>query len=594
MRGLFEAALLLAPALVTALPTIQADDEPHALIKLDLGRDSEDVRIQETSLELHISESTTPCGNGNVTLNGQFLSQDELGIGSGSITTEQGNIIVANWKFTCVHLADEFQGQLMTFDALYIDSKQLENVGFSVQFQQTAPVSISYIDGAESIISTPKYGWDTSAFPDEEAPVDLESELADLELMKQQLMSLEHAIAVKVQYISETFDFDRPEELLSIRECDSLKCVFKTMYSRVKGMANRIYSDRVGDSDAFAGPPGRPHWPFPHHGKGKHGEHPPFFPPHHGNHTHGNHTHPHPPFHPPPFCHCPPPPHHGHGKRPPPPPGHGHHPPPPPPDHRRPPPPDHGHVPPPPPPPGSGKGHHHHQPPPPPGRHFRHRPHLSIVNVLRIVATIVVLGFLISAVHIRYRSKSRDQRRVGCEGHLQQHRGRGRHSSVKAKYSEIVRWIKEGIRRSNAEDEEKEALMRQIHGGDEEEEDEDNLSTTMEQEISQLRTVADVVTTMVEAEEGRSRQYLMPVRREHHHHQQQQQQQHHEPVPPSPTSAFPDYASSDESLPAYDEADYNPSMVADGFRYTPGTSRYTPSDRSVMGSSLDEHLGRKD
>ncbi|KAI5926651.1 hypothetical protein F4810DRAFT_652972 [Camillea tinctor] len=384
MRGLLKAALLLAPALVTALPTKQQDDKaPHALITLDFNGKAEDGFIQETTLELDVLESASPCDYGNITLNGQTLAQDEIGIGSGSITTEHGNIIIANWKFTCMHMGNDLKGQLMTFDVVYVDDKKVEDVGFSIRFQQTAPVSVLFIDGAESIIQTPRLSPPNEEVPhQDEFSTGLENELVELEMMKHELRALEHSIALKVQYIAENFDFKRPEELLSVSECDSLKCIVKAVYHRVKGMASGFYG-----SNSFGEPHhGKPHWPF-HHGKGRHGGRPPFFPPQfHGNHTHGNHTFPpRPPFHdrpphfhpPPPFCHCPPPPHHGHGPPPPPPPPppfegfphegfpHDEFPPPPPP------PPHHGgHMPPPPPegppPPYFDHGKRPHHGPPPP------------------------------------------------------------------------------------------------------------------------------------------------------------------------------------------------------------------------------------
>ncbi|KAI1503044.1 hypothetical protein F5X99DRAFT_376589 [Biscogniauxia marginata] len=659
MRGLLKAALLLAPALAIALPTKQEyDNAPHALITLDFNGKSDDGLIPETTLELGVLESVSPCDYGNITLNGQTLAQDEIGIGSGSITTEHGNIIVANWKFTCMHLSNDVKGQLMTFDVVYVDDKKVENVGFSVRFQQTAPVSVLFVDGAESIIQTPQLSpakGDTQ-HADEFSAV-LENELVELEMMKQELMALEHSIALKVQYISDNFGFKRPEELLSVSECDSLKCIVKAVYHRVKGMASELYG-----SDGFGGRPRRPHWPFRPHGKGRHGDRPPFFPPqHHGNHTHGNHTFPpHPPhgkpphFHlPPQFCHCPPPPH-GHGPPPPPPEGppppfhHGPHTWPPPPDgppppefgHERPPPPppyhgppppdfygpgepqdyespyeppfddsmppppppppfmdkvesplhmDEGGVPPPPPPPPPHGHERHPGPPPPPPPHARPpfglRHLLATAPVFHILVMIIVLALLLSALHTRCFSKKREQRRIQCgDRHCtspawHHDSGSPQQLTVKAKYAEFIRWLTESLRRQEMEDEEKEAIMRQLHRSDSEEED--NLSTTMEQEIAQFRAAADVVSDLVSAEEGRS--YVYPG--EIH--------QSRIPTPPSPISSLPDYASVDDILPAYEEDEEDPQYVVDGFGYTPGSS-YTPSDLSGTSPDLDEHLGRKE
>ncbi|OTA69677.1 hypothetical protein K449DRAFT_429148 [Hypoxylon sp. EC38] len=654
IRGYLKTQLLLAPLLAVALPTKHDVNNPYALLNLDINTTEDDIPFQgphTQTLRLDVLESTSPCGYGNVTLNGQALAQDENGFGSGSISTESGNSILANWGFTCVHLEDEFQGQMMTFEVISIDEKDVHDVGFTVKFQQMAPISISLINATGSIIDSPMSNEDIDDNPSKETSATLDQELAELKSMMRQLAALEYAISSKVHHISATYDFKlkRPGEFHSLSECDSLKCIVKTMYHRAKHVASKLYGYRFGDEGHFGGRPGRHHWPFHH--KGEHGHGPHWFPPHHGNGSHGNHSHPHPhpPHHPPhgpphgepphfppppPFCHCapPPPPPLPYGEHPP----HGHPPPPPshhfpggepphengpvlgygnemgPPedfdtekperplhmddDFRRPPPPmpdhhdrpphpghgPHGGMPPLPPPPPP---HPHH--PPPFGPHGPHG-FFRTMSIIHIVVVVVLLSLLISALSTRCFAASRKHRRSCCAGRHQTRAARCQHdhgfwatrrAALSSRYGEIARWLKESIRREELEDEEKEAIMRQIHGSESEEED--NLSTTMEQEIAQFRAVASVVGDMVEAEEGRSRGLVREM------------QQRNNPVPPSPTSAFPDYASTDEELPAYDEGMNDPRFVADGFRYTPGSS-YTPTDTSTTGSSLDEHLGRKD
>ncbi|KAI1107586.1 hypothetical protein F4804DRAFT_164349 [Jackrogersella minutella] len=353
MRGQSKVHLLLAPLLAAALPTrLEVNNTPHALINFDISTTEDEVAA--ATLRLNILESTSPCGYGNVTLNDQTLAQDESGDGSGSITTENGNIILANWGFTCVHLEDEFQGQLMTFDVISVDDKKTDDVGFTVQFQQMTPVSVSLINGTGSTVEILTPSQSTNEVSNKQTSAPLDAELAELKSMMRQLAALEYAISSKVHHISETYDFKfqrphGPHDFHSLSSCDSLKCVVKTMYVRAKHMASRLYGH--GFEGGHHGKPGRHHWPFHH--EGKHGHGPPWFLQHHGN---GNHSHPFPPHHrphgephwgpphgphgphgepphhfhhPPPFCDCgpPPPPHDFHGEHPP----HGHPPPPPPP-----------------------------------------------------------------------------------------------------------------------------------------------------------------------------------------------------------------------------------------------------------------------
>ncbi len=104
------------------------------------------------------------------------------------------------------------------------------------------------------------------------------------------------------------------------------------------------------------------------------------------------------------------------------------------------------------------------------------------------------------------------------------------------------------------------------------------LSTTMEQEIAQFRAAADVVGDMVAAEEGRARQV---------------RGQDVGPVPPSP-GAFSDFIPDDEILPAYESRrslSAETSIVTNGFRYTPGSSDYTPSSSGSVSRGADDVLG---
>jgi hypothetical protein len=209
---------------------------------------------------LRILESTTPCGYGHITLNGQSLGQDDSGIGYGSITTESGNVLLADWKLSCVHLEQDLQNQLLSFHIVSIDGQEVQDVSFSVQFRQTAPVSIFYVDGATAQLRSSSSSSNTNSL-DNRHP-SLEKELAELEILKQQLLILEHSIVLKIEHISETFNFDRPEELLQVAGCNSIKCIFKTMYNRMKGMASK-FSGGHGEHGPLSS---QTAWLSPYHG----------------------------------------------------------------------------------------------------------------------------------------------------------------------------------------------------------------------------------------------------------------------------------------------------------------------------------------
>jgi len=117
---------------------------------------------------------------------------------------------------------------------------------------------------------------------------------------------------------------------------------------------------------------------------------------------------------------------------------------------------------------------------------------------------------------------------------------------------------------------------------------ESDLGNTMEQEIAQFRAAANVVGDMISAaEEGRTQQRR--GRREY-----QPPPEDYTPTPPSP-GAFAEYMPDDDIPPAYEERRRTPSIgaessvVTDGFRYTPGSSNYTPSSTATQrGSTNDE------
>lgn len=318
------------------------DSIPRAFISLHLPEPADSTPSPDLVFRLDINESHDACGYGNVTINGQKLSED----GNGPLAVDGDRVVDAAWNFTCVTWNDKPQEQLLSLNVEQINGQAFEDVGFTVRFQQVAPVWISDVEGSASMtrVHSSTQGQPESDCDDKE--MDLDVELAELDYLRWQMAELAHKLHAKEHRLAEAFGWERPHGPARIHECDSLKCVIESIAHTVKGAASSIYGG--GERHRPHHGPGDEHHGRPHHHFGKPG---------HGNHT-DNGTHPHPPPphgkkphfpHPPPFCKCaPPPPHHG-GPPPPPPPHRGDFPPPP-----------HGDYPPPPPPPGPGFG-----PPPP-------------------------------------------------------------------------------------------------------------------------------------------------------------------------------------------------------------------------------------
>lgn len=93
----------------------------------------------------------------------------------------------------------------------------------------------------------------------------------------------------------------------------------------------------------------------------------------------------------------------------------------------------------------------------------------------------------------------------------------------------------------------------------------------MEQEIARFREAASMVGDIVAAEEGRVQQREMVQRA----------------APKGARASYPEFVVDDEVPPAYAmEAETPDSVIADGFRYTPG-SETTASENAAVGGAND-------
>jgi len=126
------------------------------------------------------------------------------------------------------------------------------------------------------------------------------------------------------------------------------------------------------------------------------------------------------------------------------------------------------------------------------------------------------------------------------------------------------------MHRRNGDYEEKRAMLAQRAQLAAELEDQDSVGS----EIRELRNAVGVVDDIVAAEEGRGRS----VGR----------------LSIGSLSSLPEYRSDvGEELPSYtpNDGSEDSSFVADGIRYTPGTSEYTPSTGSSEAGSVSNVLG---
>ncbi|RYP66161.1 hypothetical protein DL769_006105 [Monosporascus sp. CRB-8-3] len=570
MCSRFKAAVILAaPVLAAARPFTQQGP----------------AKLCAQLFRFDILESEAACGYGNITLDGQALHQDESGLGSGSIITERGNNVVAKWKFTCIERDDGYQEQLLNFNVITVDEK-FQDVEYAVQFRQVAPVAITSlkaIGGAQYMIRVPESGSDKAGSIDQSTPVGLEEELDVLELMKLRVLDLERAIARKEQYLSETFNFrgNSAGDVSTLAEWQAFSDRLLHDPHSEGGVSHVSEDEQRGEPQ--------------------------------GSQVSGTtfdaeifdtNSQEHPlqaPID------------------------------------------DVGLSIPPPPTPGRKEAFPAGSPP---SDGLARNNLIDTKLTIFLLVGVVVLGLVVSAIHTRCFASARE----GHRAHREACRNRRRMCSekratrrdalkaalrrwVQRLHDRIQRWRQQRWGRSIG-DEEKEVAMphqppRPHHqpqietptteedkpeqryepsssdsgdSGDESDgSDGSDLSTTMEQELAQFRAVAGVVSDLVAAEEGRrsravasaARSRLPALASTYRYDIYARAGAGAEPPSPiSVSSCPPEYASSDETLPPYDEGPSDPRFVADGFMYVPGTATYTPGNGSEAPSSLDEHLGR--
>lgn len=99
----------------------------------------------------------------------------------------------------------------------------------------------------------------------------------------------------------------------------------------------------------------------------------------------------------------------------------------------------------------------------------------------------------------------------------------------------------------------------------------DDEETSISEELAECRTAVHLVREMVAAEEGRA----------------QRQVQARSVAVPSFVQYMEEADGEEEALPNYEDASVSSDGVADGLRYTPGSSVYNPSSRVDGLDGLD-------
>lgn len=662
MRASLKQAFALLPALAAAAvlpPSIRRsqgrsqalDDVKPLVLELDaqnaqatfsvpcqgcLGADDDESLV----FDFQVFPSDQPCGEANITLNGQQLIQEWNGFradGNGSISSsnkatsehEPDHDLDLSWETACLFESlpesneSEYGSdvaQVLTINIKKVDHKSVvDSAGFTVSFKQAAR-KVELLRLATNPITLPDSldgeSWRNPPAGLRLVPVDFDdlpegffhqsSSIQDeIELLRQ-LESEEKEIQERIRHQKKIIHAHMREHAHSLKDelqtCDNISCIFKAFLHKAHGAVRIIYVHLS---------PG----PHHHHDGSMHGSH---FPPYHGRpeqsfaEIHAEAAHGPPPHHqfdhhppgPPPFDHHPPgPPFEHHPPGPPPfdhPEGYGPPPPPPPPPFGGP----HGHgMPPPPPSPPPFGGPDGHMGPPPPPPHHGHGPrplHAVLMTFASLTGMACIFSFICrNCCTLRQRTErraTREERRTA-----RQYRRLARRHAWKQWWS----GGKDDWDRKEDYEEKRALILDQ----------EERLEEAMQEEIRNLRTAHELAHDIVQAEQGRSSPAspgpsTCPCTSGHPHphvqahaHMQPYPSPHMQPIPqphahhithgmyaPAPphamsrTSSLPSYKSelgsvdTDDAPPAYEEDADSSDIVVDGFReYTPSvTTVFTP------------------
>ncbi|KAJ8064273.1 hypothetical protein OCU04_006619 [Sclerotinia nivalis] len=357
-------AFLLAPAIVSAfvLPSssehdVDAEFKKNGInstdaynmgfVRLDISHGLPSADMSSINLRIDILHSAEACGFGNVTIDGQALSQTFdpetlVSSGKGSVSTLSNKIIVGSWSFDCIVIDGKPHGQLMKFMVDFVEGKAFENIGVSVLFRQTDETEImnmeTFSSKEDQVIehhspqgqSSDKQHHNGKGSEGEHEhhmgkgseehghhmghkDFNIHRELAELKYMKAQLEELQYLIHQKKRHIFKHFQ-ENQNLGGRIRDCDSLRCVARVVSEKVRKFYGKIAGNDF-DEEHF-------HHSFKSQSK-KGKKHDKEFHGKLGNHTSGNgdfpgkphgknnHTDPHFPHHNRhhilPVCHYPPP-----------------------------------------------------------------------------------------------------------------------------------------------------------------------------------------------------------------------------------------------------------------------------------------------
>ncbi|UNI22002.1 hypothetical protein JDV02_007932 [Purpureocillium takamizusanense] len=148
LYGAATASLLLAHATLARQARNAANDEsvPTAFVTLDVPNKSKTT--EALTFRLDVEQSNHACDQGNLRINGHRLNQTVNGGGQGIISRSGDTAVRANWLFSCLQSEKAPYDQAVSVTVYEVDGRPIEPAGFETFFRQRHPVSIVDVDGA--------------------------------------------------------------------------------------------------------------------------------------------------------------------------------------------------------------------------------------------------------------------------------------------------------------------------------------------------------------------------------------------------------------------------------------------------------------
>ncbi|KAH6672750.1 hypothetical protein F5X68DRAFT_42432 [Plectosphaerella plurivora] len=249
-----------------------ADETARAIMKfefpVDPASEDDEENLASYALTLEITPTGESCGPANLSINAHELALDAEGSGHGLVPADKADNtkpFEAAWSVHCLPAEGEAKepSQLLHFDLTSFDGHALPSgsVSFVAQFRQTGPAEILSVAGSSLDVRFEGAYLAHAAALTGERSKSMLTDIARLEALRHRLAEIGSAIVTLEQHIAESYGVN--PDALGIESgttstededdscTDSFKCTVGKVVHTVSGTARKIY-DQLFGGDASA------------------------------------------------------------------------------------------------------------------------------------------------------------------------------------------------------------------------------------------------------------------------------------------------------------------------------------------------------